>query len=169
MGIRRIWAKAPRLGRRIWHGGSRAVEPARLVLGRRPPHRRDRSTRSGNGRKIAGRKGIGPRPDFSMRRGRPRRSSNFGGSVSDEYAQLVNAGLTGKLAKALGLPRPARLRRYAPGDDPAPGPVLILDGGNAASSKDRSEERRVGAEGGSGRPAERQRRDEGREGAMCSP
>lgn len=56
--------------------------------------------------------------------------------MSDKYAQIVNSGLTGKLAKALGLPRPARLRRYAPGDDPAPGPVLILDGGNAASSKD---------------------------------
>ncbi|HLS04556.1 MAG TPA: hypothetical protein VK030_07305, partial [Actinomycetales bacterium] len=56
--------------------------------------------------------------------------------MSDKYADLVNSGLTGKLAKALGLPRPARLRRYAPGDDAASGPVLILDGGSAASARD---------------------------------
>lgn len=56
--------------------------------------------------------------------------------MSDKYAEIVNSGLTGKLAKALGLPRPARLRRYSPGDDAAAGPVLILDGGNEGSVKD---------------------------------
>lgn len=57
-------------------------------------------------------------------------------ATTDTYANLVNSGLTGKLAKALGLPRPARLRRYSPGDDSAAGPVLIVDGGNSASAKD---------------------------------
>lgn len=56
--------------------------------------------------------------------------------MSDKYLQLVNTGLTGKLAKALGLPRPARLRRYRPGSPLVSGPVLIVDGGNAASVKD---------------------------------
>jgi len=56
--------------------------------------------------------------------------------VSDKYAELVNSGLAGKLAKALGLPRPARLRRYSPGEDAAAGPVLILDGAHPASARD---------------------------------
>src|SRR5690625_3819362 len=100
-----------------------------------------------------------------MGRGRPRRRSNFGGSVSDKYAQIVNSGLTGKLAKALGLPRPARLRRYAPGDDPAPGPVLILDGGNAASSKDSDALAEVLLEWG----VDVRRHSEGEELAAMSP
>src|SRR5699024_10045810 len=108
----------------------------RLFTRSRAPVRRDRRAHRGHGRKVAGSAGIGPGSHFGLRRGRPGRGSNFGGSVSDKYAELVNSGLAGKLAKALGLPRPARLRRYAPGDDAAAGPVLILDGDHPASAKD---------------------------------
>jgi 3-oxoacyl-[acyl-carrier protein] reductase len=49
--------------------------------------------------------------------------------VSDTYLQLVNGGLPGTIAKRLGLPRPAQLRRTDPSsvDRPlTPGPVLVL-------------------------------------------
>ncbi len=46
--------------------------------------------------------------------------------MADKYMELVNSGVTKKLAKTLGLPRPAILRRYAPGAPLLPGPVLLL-------------------------------------------
>ncbi|MDO5743776.1 MAG: 3-oxoacyl-ACP reductase [Micrococcaceae bacterium] len=46
--------------------------------------------------------------------------------MADKYLELVNSGFTKKLAKTLGLPRPAILRRYAPGAALLPGPVLLL-------------------------------------------
>ncbi|WP_127125986.1 3-oxoacyl-ACP reductase [Georgenia sp. SYP-B2076] len=49
--------------------------------------------------------------------------------MSDKYLDLVSGGLPAALAKKLGLPRPARLRRTDPSsvDVPlAPGPVLVL-------------------------------------------
>ena len=49
--------------------------------------------------------------------------------MPDTYLHLVNSGTTGTLAKRLGLPRPAVLRRYSPGEPLVDGPVLLLGGG----------------------------------------
>ena len=49
--------------------------------------------------------------------------------MPDTYLHLVNSGTTGTLAKRLGLPRPAVLRRYTPGDPLVDGPVLLLGDG----------------------------------------
>ncbi len=46
--------------------------------------------------------------------------------MTDSYTRLVNAGLGKTLSKRLGLPRPAVLRRYRPGDPLTVGPVLVL-------------------------------------------
>lgn len=46
--------------------------------------------------------------------------------MSDTYLELVNSGLPGTIAKKLGLPRPAPLRRYEPGAPLVDGPVLVL-------------------------------------------
>jgi len=46
--------------------------------------------------------------------------------MADKYMELVNTGVTKKLAKLLGLPRPPRLRRYTPDSPLLPGPVLVL-------------------------------------------
>ncbi|WP_149204566.1 3-oxoacyl-ACP reductase [Actinotalea subterranea] len=54
--------------------------------------------------------------------------------MTDTYLNLVNSGFTKKLAKQLGLPRPAVLRRHSPGAPLVPGPVLVL--ADAASGKD---------------------------------
>jgi 3-oxoacyl-[acyl-carrier protein] reductase len=48
--------------------------------------------------------------------------------MSDTYLRLVNSGTTKSLAKKLGLPRPAVLRRYEPGQPLVTGPVLVLGG-----------------------------------------
>ncbi|WGW13686.1 3-oxoacyl-ACP reductase [Saxibacter everestensis] len=52
--------------------------------------------------------------------------------MTDKYLQLVNAGPTRNVAKKLGLPRPAPLRRYATGDPLVTKPVLVL--GDSAES-----------------------------------
>ncbi len=52
--------------------------------------------------------------------------------MTDTYLNLVNSGITKELAKKLGLPRPARLRRTEPAsvDQPlVPGPVLLIGRG----------------------------------------
>ena len=46
--------------------------------------------------------------------------------MSDKYIDLVNGGFGGTVAKKLGLPQPAPLRRYKPGATLVPGPVLVL-------------------------------------------
>ncbi len=46
--------------------------------------------------------------------------------MTDTYLQLVNSGFTKKLAKQLGLPRPAPLRRHRVGDPLVAGPVLVI-------------------------------------------
>lgn len=53
--------------------------------------------------------------------------------MTDTYLSLVNSGLTKKVAKQLGLPRPSVLRRYRAEDPLVPGPVLVL--GDAASDE----------------------------------
>ncbi|MET1036179.1 MAG: 3-oxoacyl-ACP reductase [Arthrobacter sp.] len=52
--------------------------------------------------------------------------------MGDSYLKLVNTGLTKDLAKRLGLPRPAILRRHDPGAPLVPGPVVLLGAGEAA-------------------------------------
>ncbi|PFG41822.1 3-oxoacyl-[acyl-carrier protein] reductase [Isoptericola jiangsuensis] len=54
--------------------------------------------------------------------------------MTDRYAQAVNSGFTKTLAKKLGLPRPAILRRHRAGDPLTVGPVLVL--ADAASKGD---------------------------------
>ena len=46
--------------------------------------------------------------------------------MSDRYLELVNSGFTKDIAKKLGLPRPAVLRRHRPDAPLVPGPVLVL-------------------------------------------
>lgn len=46
--------------------------------------------------------------------------------MTDSYLTLVNSGLSKNIAKKLGLPRPAILRRYHPGQPLVPGPVLLI-------------------------------------------
>ena len=46
--------------------------------------------------------------------------------MTDTYLNLVNSGFTKKVAKQLGLPQPAPLRRYEPGQPLLDGPVLVL-------------------------------------------
>jgi len=54
--------------------------------------------------------------------------------MPDTYLQLVNSGPTATLAKRLGLPRPAVLRRYTPGAPLVDGPVLVLGRGDDADA-----------------------------------
>ncbi len=45
--------------------------------------------------------------------------------MTDRYLNLVNSPLGAKLASTVGLPRPAVLRRYSPGEPVIHGPVLL--------------------------------------------
>jgi 3-oxoacyl-[acyl-carrier protein] reductase len=54
--------------------------------------------------------------------------------MSDRYLDLVNSGVTQKLAQQLGLPRPARLPRHRPGSPLVDGPVLVLGAGEDADT-----------------------------------
>src|SRR5690606_29518719 len=87
---------------------------------------------------------AGPCPDLDLRGRRPRRhrdprervtddsaARNPRSTVTDTYLRLVNSGVTKKLAKQLGLPRPAVLRRYEPGQPLVTGPVLVLGRGDS--------------------------------------
>ena len=52
--------------------------------------------------------------------------------MADKYAQLVHHGVGRNVAKKLGLPQPAVLRRYQPGQPLITGPVLVQ--GNTAET-----------------------------------
>lgn len=56
--------------------------------------------------------------------------------MTDTYLDLVNSGVTKKIATALGLPRPARLRRQGISGDPVPvtGTVVVLGSGPDADA-----------------------------------
>ncbi|WP_461174872.1 3-oxoacyl-ACP reductase [Arthrobacter sp. Z1-9] len=54
--------------------------------------------------------------------------------MTDKYAQLVNQGLGKNVAKKLGLPQPAVLRRYKPGQPLITGPILVQGGTAGADS-----------------------------------
>lgn len=54
--------------------------------------------------------------------------------MTDTYLQLVNSGVTQKIAKQLGLPQPAPLRRHRPGAPLLAGPVLVLGRGADADA-----------------------------------
>ena len=49
--------------------------------------------------------------------------------MSDTYLNLVNSGVTKKIAKQLGLPQPTPLRRYSPGQPLVEAAVLVLGRG----------------------------------------
>ena len=51
--------------------------------------------------------------------------------MADTYSDLVNSKVGKQVASRLGLPRPVRLRRYAPGEPLVPGPVLVAGVGEA--------------------------------------
>ncbi|HEY1156033.1 MAG TPA: 3-oxoacyl-ACP reductase [Arthrobacter sp.] len=54
--------------------------------------------------------------------------------MADTYTQLVNSGPGRNLAKKLGLPQPAVLRRYEPGQPLVAGPVVVV-GDTAGADK----------------------------------
>jgi 3-oxoacyl-[acyl-carrier protein] reductase len=54
--------------------------------------------------------------------------------MTDKYAQLVNHGPGKNMARKLGLPQPAALRRYQPGQPLIPGPIVILGDTNGADT-----------------------------------
>ncbi|NOJ59568.1 3-oxoacyl-ACP reductase [Arthrobacter sp. 260] len=54
--------------------------------------------------------------------------------MTDKYLTLVNSGPAGKVARKLGLPKPAVLRRYRHGAPLVPGPLLVLGSTAAADS-----------------------------------
>jgi len=58
--------------------------------------------------------------------------------MSDRYVKAVNSGFTATLAKRLGLPRPAILRRFTPGEPLRTGPVLVLAGSDSSGADDGS-------------------------------
>ena len=51
--------------------------------------------------------------------------------MTDTYSDLVNSKVGKQVASRLGLPRPVRLRRYAPDQPLVPGPVLVAGVGDA--------------------------------------
>ena len=51
--------------------------------------------------------------------------------MADTYSDLVNSKVGKQVASRLGLPRPVRLRRYAPEQPLVPGPVLVAGVGEA--------------------------------------
>ncbi|MER7796811.1 3-oxoacyl-ACP reductase [Microbacterium sp. NPDC096154] len=57
--------------------------------------------------------------------------------MTDAYTRAVNTGLTKVLAKKLGLPRPALLRRYKPGQPLTVGPVLVVSDDASRRDADR--------------------------------
>ncbi len=54
--------------------------------------------------------------------------------MADTYLDLVNTPLPGRIAKALGLPRPSVLRRYTPREVLAARPVLVAGAGAGADA-----------------------------------
>ncbi|WP_456823554.1 3-oxoacyl-ACP reductase [Cellulomonas sp. P5_E12] len=54
--------------------------------------------------------------------------------MSDTYLNLVNSGFTKKIAQQLGLPQPAPLRRYEPGQPLVAGAVLVLGRGSESAA-----------------------------------
>ena len=65
-----------------------------------------------------------------------RSSKQQGGTpMTDKYAQLVSRGFGKDLARRLGLPQPAVLRRYEPGAPLITGPVLVAVTAAAPTSR----------------------------------
>lgn len=56
--------------------------------------------------------------------------------MSDAYTRAVNTGATKKIARQLGLPRPALLRRYEGGQPLTPGPVLVVSDDTSRADAD---------------------------------
>ena len=105
----------------------REAQRQRFVAGGRPPVRRNRRTDRRHARQDAARERRRARADLDLRGRRPgcRRDSGRNPRMSDRYLNLVNSPVGAKVASTVGLPRPAVLRRYRPGDPLVPGPVLV--------------------------------------------
>jgi 3-oxoacyl-[acyl-carrier protein] reductase len=54
--------------------------------------------------------------------------------AQDSYTEFANTGVGKKLTKALGLPQPAKLRRYRPEDPIIHGPVVLLGSTEASDT-----------------------------------
>ncbi|MBG6184441.1 3-oxoacyl-[acyl-carrier protein] reductase [Arthrobacter sp. CAN_A214] len=54
--------------------------------------------------------------------------------MADKYLELIKNPLPSKIARSLGLPRPAELRRHAPGAALADHPVLVVGSGAGADA-----------------------------------
>ncbi|MGH8939969.1 MAG: 3-oxoacyl-ACP reductase, partial [Actinomycetes bacterium] len=54
------------------------------------------------------------------------------GTGTDRYRDFANSGLGATLSKRLGLPRPAVLRRYEPGQPLLTGPAAVTGIGDGA-------------------------------------
>ncbi|OMQ14158.1 hypothetical protein A7K94_0218620, partial [Modestobacter sp. VKM Ac-2676] len=53
--------------------------------------------------------------------------------MSDWYRDFANSGVGTTITRQLGLPRPAELRRYEPGQSLLPGPALVGSPARAAA------------------------------------
>src|SRR5699024_8707310 len=53
---------------------------------------------------------------------------------TDAYTEFANSGLGRKITKSLGLPQPAKLRRYRPNAPLIEGPVVVLGESEAADN-----------------------------------
>ncbi|WP_375490620.1 3-oxoacyl-ACP reductase [uncultured Jatrophihabitans sp.] len=58
--------------------------------------------------------------------------------MADRYLNLVNSPVGAALADRVGLPKPAKLRRYAPGDPVLPGVALVGSTGKAPTAVKRA-------------------------------
>src|SRR3954447_21140933 len=111
------------------------AERQRLLTGARPPVRRDRRPDRRPAGEDAARGGPGQaRPDLHLRRRRPGRRRHPRvlrgiAPMSDWYRDFANSGFGTTITKQLGLPRPAVLRRYEPGQPLLPGPAVIGSAG----------------------------------------
>lgn len=52
--------------------------------------------------------------------------------AKDTYTEFANTGFGRKITKSLGLPQPAKLRRYRPDGPLIEGPVVVLGESEAA-------------------------------------
>ncbi len=70
--------------------------------------------------------------------------------MSDWYRDFANSGFGTTITKQLGLPRPAVLRRYEPGQPLLPGPAVVGSAGSSSRASGSSSTRRPPAYPGSG-------------------
>src|SRR5438132_13094729 len=112
-----------------------AAERHRLIAGSRASVRGHRRPDRGDARQAARRERVGARADLDLRSRRPGTRCHPGSRVSDWYQQFTTTAPGRIAARRLGLPRPAILRRYRPGQPLLEGPALVggASGGRLAA------------------------------------